>query len=247
MLVGGLGARNFRIIAKVSNEDDQYAHEKTAFPMTGIPEALNQQRLEQGARELALRDADLADIVRRLGTPPLWPREPGFGTLIHIILEQQISLKAAHTMLLRLQDHLGELTPETVLEAGDDALRGLGLTRQKSRYCLELAGRVNASDLVLQSLAALPQDEGRKALLDVPGLGPWSVDVYYMTALRKPDVWPFGDLALADAIADIKGLDSHPSRNEQARITEAWAPWRAVAARLLWAHYLDARGQLKNP
>jgi DNA-3-methyladenine glycosylase II len=209
-----------------------------------MSDPLNQKSLEQGTRELASRDADLAGIVQRLGVPPLWPRDPGFATLIHIILEQQISLKAAYTMLLRLEGHLGVLTPASVIDAGDDALRGLGLTRQKSRYCLELATRVHSGELVLENLADLPTDEGRRALLKVPGLGPWSVDVYYMTALRKPDVWPFGDLALADAIADIKGLEAHPTRDEQTRITEAWAPWRAVAARLLWAHYLDARGQL---
>lgn len=211
-----------------------------------IAEPLNLQTLEQGTRELASVDADLAAIVERLGIPPLWPRDPGFATLVHIILEQQISLKAAHTMLLRLQGSLGEISPKTVLQAGSETLRGLGLTRQKSRYCLELANRVDSGELALAQLPELPTEEGRQALLKVPGLGPWSVDVYYMTALRKPDIWPFGDLALADAIADIKGLKSHPSRDEQARITQLWSPWRAVAARLLWAHYLDARGQLNR-
>ena len=211
--------------------------------MTETCAPLNQQSLEKGTLDLASKNADLAAVVKRLGVPPLWPREPGFATLIHIILEQQVSLKAAHTMLLRLTDYLGELAPATVLAAGDDGLRQLGLTRQKSRYCLELASRVESGHLKLNDLANLPMEQGRQALLDVPGLGPWSVDVYYMMALRNPDVWPFGDLALADAIADIKGLNAHPSRDEQARITREWAPWRAVAARLLWAHYLDARGQ----
>lgn len=206
-------------------------------------DTLDSQRLACGTAELAEKDPDLAGIVQRLGVPPLWARDPGFPTLIHIILEQQISLKAAHTMLLRLTDHLGELTPGAVLNAGDDGLRQLGLTRQKSRYCLELSSRIDSRQLTLDDLEHLPVEEGRRTLLDVPGLGPWSVDVYYMMALRKPDVWPFGDLALADAIADIKGLEAHPSRHEQARITREWAPWRAVAARLLWAHYLDARGQ----
>lgn len=215
--------------------------------MPELSKPLTQQSLEQGATELASRDPALADIVERLGIPPLWPREPGFATLVHIILEQQISLKAAYSMLLKLQNHLGKVTPETVLQAGAEGIRGLGITRQKSRYCLELASRVHSGELALEDLPALPVDEGRDALLKVPGLGPWSVDVYYMTALRKPDVWPFGDLALADAMAEVKGLDSLPSRDEQARISEAWAPWRAVAARLLWAHYLDARGQLTSP
>jgi DNA-3-methyladenine glycosylase II len=208
---------------------------------------LTKESLEQGVAELASRDADLADIIHRLGVPPLWHREPGFATLVHIILEQQISLKAALTMLGRLEERLGELTPATILDAGDDTLRGLGLTRQKSRYCLELASRIDRGELVLENLASRPTEEGRQALLAVPGLGPWSVDVYYMTALRKPDVWPFGDLALADAMAEVKRLEGLPSRDEQARISETWAPWRAVAARLLWAHYLNARGQLNPP
>lgn len=216
----------------------------SAEPAAEVSLPLDQQSLERGARELAARDADLAGIVQRLGIPPLWPRDPGFATLVHIILEQQISLKAAHTLLLRLQDQLGPLTPSAILAAGDDGLRSLGLTRQKSRYCLELAARVESGELALDDLPSLPTEEGRQALLSVPGLGPWSVDVYYMTALRRPDVWPFGDLALADAMAEVKGLDSAPTRDQQARVSGAWSPWRGVAARLLWAHYLDARGQL---
>lgn len=210
-------------------------------------QTLNQALLAKATDELGRSDPGLADIARRLGPPPLWPREPGFATLVHIILEQQISIKAAHTMLMRLQDHLGEITPARVLAAGDDSLRSQGITRQKSRYCRELAERIDSGRLSLETLHTLPVEEGRQALLDVPGLGPWSVDVYYMTALKAPDVWPFGDLALADAIADIRGLDRHPTRAEQAEIIRPWAPWRAVAARLLWAHYLDARGQLNLP
>ncbi|MBW4934171.1 DNA-3-methyladenine glycosylase family protein [Marinobacter sp. F4206] len=92
-------------------------------------------------------------------------------------------------------------------------------------------------------LETLDDEQGRSHLLDVPGLGPWTVDIYYMMALRRPDVWPQGDLALASAIQDIKQLDARPTRGGQLGFAEQWAPWRAVAARLLWMHYLDARGQ----
>jgi DNA-3-methyladenine glycosylase II len=87
----------------------------------------------------------------------------------------------------------------------------------------------------------MSDQEGRESLLAVPGLGPWSVDVYYLMALRRPDVWPLGDLALAAAMQEIKQLDAPATRQQQVDIASAWSPWRAVAARLLWMHYLDNR------
>ena len=92
------------------------------------------------------------------------------------------------------------------------------------------------------AVARASDDEGRRMLLEVPGIGPWSVDIYYLMALRRPDVWPRGDLALAAAIRDVKGLRALPSHEEQEKMARAWAPWRSVAARLFWAHYLAKRG-----
>jgi len=196
-----------------------------------------------GVDILAQRDPDLHKVRARLGYPPLWIREPGFASLVQIILEQQVSIKAAATMFQRLTFHLGSVNPESVQKAGESELRGIGLTRQKSRYCVELADRIASGNLELSQLETLDDRLGRSHLLNVPGLGPWSVDIYYMMALRRPDVWPQGDLALASAIQDIKNLDARPTRDEKLGFAEQWAPWRAVAARLLWMHYLDARGQ----
>jgi DNA-3-methyladenine glycosylase II len=92
-------------------------------------------------------------------------------------------------------------------------------------------------------VASLPDTEGRSILLSIPGLGPWSVDIYYLMALRRPDVWPEGDLALASALRDVKRMRELPSRENQRAIAARWSPWRSVAARFLWAHYLEARGQ----
>lgn len=204
---------------------------------------LTSKSLNLGAEQLAAIDPDLGRLFLRLGTPPLWAREPGFATLIQIILEQQVSLKAARTMFQRLCEHLGEMSPRSVTIAGEASLKSLGLTRQKARYCHGLAERISDGRLNLEQLQTLTDEEGRKALLAVPGLGPWSVDVYYLMALRRPDVWPQGDLALAAALQEVKGLNAPATRSEQARFAEMWSPWRAVAARMLWAHYLDARGQ----
>jgi DNA-3-methyladenine glycosylase II len=206
-------------------------------------QTITEETLRLGVDTLAGRDPDLHRVYVRLGYPPLWTREPGFASLVQIILEQQVSIKAAATMFERLASHLESVTPDSVKKAGESGLRGVGLTRQKSRYCVELANRITSGELVLSQLECLDDGLGRSHLLNVPGLGPWSVDVYYMMALRRQDVWPQGDLALAAAIQDIKKLDARPTNDEQLAFAEQWAPWRAVAARMLWMHYLDARGQ----
>ncbi|MGB1479330.1 MAG: DNA-3-methyladenine glycosylase family protein [Marinobacter salsuginis] len=204
---------------------------------------ITDETLRVGVDVLAERDSDLCRIRDRLGYPPLWAREPGFSSLIHIILEQQVSIKAAATMFQRLASHLGSVTPELVQNAGESELRQVGLTRQKARYCVELANRIASGALELSKLDTLDDAQGRSHLLDIPGLGPWTVDVYYMMALRRANVWPQGDLALASAIQDIKQLEARPTTDEQLVFAEQWQPWRAVAARMLWMHYLDARGQ----
>jgi DNA-3-methyladenine glycosylase II len=197
--------------------------------------------LSEGARVLASRDPDLARIHARLGDPPIWGRRPGFSALVKIILEQQVSLLSAAAMYRRIETHLGGMTPLAVDRAGVAGLRGIGVTRQKAAYCHGLARRVLEGTLDLSAVARAIDEDGRRMLLDVPGLGPWSVDIYYLMALRRPDVWPRGDLALAVALRDVKRLPVLPVHEQQQELSRAWAPWRSVAARLLWAHYLSRR------
>jgi DNA-3-methyladenine glycosylase II len=212
-------------------------------PLAHVPRGLTRASLSQGARALAVQDPDLARILDQLGEPPLWGRRPGFPALVRIILEQQVSLAAAHTMYRRLCRHLEGMTAEGIYALQVAGLRKLGLTRQKAAYCHGLATRVVNGSLDLAAMARLPDDIGRQTLLTVPGLGPWSVDIYYLMALRRPDVWPQGDLALAVALREVKGMNNLPTREDQQALTSGWAPWRSVAARILWAHYLAARGQ----
>jgi len=203
------------------------------------PRALTRAALSDGVRALVAADHDLAGIVRRLGEPPLWGRRPGFDSLIRIILEQQVSLAAARTLHRRLVAHIGgAMTPQRLGALGVRGLREFGLTRQKARYCHGLAARVLDGRLDLAAVTRAAPDAARAALLAVPGLGPWSVDIYFLMALRRPDVWPHGDLALAVALREVKRLATLPSRSAQEAIAVRWAPWRSVAARLLWAHYL---------
>ena len=155
-------------------------------------------------------------------------------------------MSAARTVYRRLRGELGGMTPDLIFTTKISGLRSLGLTRQKSRYCFCLAEMILDDVLDLSDVARYPDHLGREMLLSVPGIGPWSVDIYYLMALRRPDIWPTGDLALPAAMKEIKKLNESPTQDEQEGIASAWSPWRSVAARLLWAHYLDARGRYEQ-
>jgi DNA-3-methyladenine glycosylase II len=193
--------------------------------------------------ELAARDADLAGIVARYGLPPLWDRQPGFATLLHIVLEQQVSLASARAAFDRLVALVDPLTPARFLALSDAQLLTVGFSGQKARYGRALAEAIRSGDLDLDALAGLDDDAAHLALQAVPGIGPWTSTIYLMMVLGRPDVWPVGDIALASAAADIKGLGQRPDAAGMAALGEAWRPWRSVAARLLWHDYLSRRGR----
>jgi DNA-3-methyladenine glycosylase II len=209
--------------------------------MAAVARALTRTSLAAGVAALARRDRDFAALYRRNGLPPMWARRPGFPTLVHIVLEQQVSIAAARSLFRRVCATLGGMTPERVLECGASGLHALGLTRQKASYCHALAAAVLDGSLSLTGIARAADAEGREALLALRGIGPWSADIYYLMALRRPDVWPVGDLALAIALQEVKGLRRRPDAERQAAMSAAWTPWRSVAARLLWHHYLTTR------
>jgi DNA-3-methyladenine glycosylase II len=199
---------------------------------------LDEVGIAAAVRALAVLDADLAGIAERHGPPPLWGREPGFESLVRIILEQQISLASAEAAFQRLVRATGVVEPAAIVAIGEEGLRSAGQTRQKSRYLVGLAGDILDGRLDLDAVAAVDDDTARTMLTSVVGIGRWSADIYLLMALRRPDIWPTGDLALAGAMRRAKGMPTLPTGPEQAAIAEAWRPWRAVAARLLWHAYL---------
>jgi len=203
---------------------------------------LTQRGLRTAVRALCATDAALAASVARFGPPPLWPREPGFATLVHIVLEQQVSLASAQAAFERLRAALGEVTPEGFLTLDDDRLRAVGFSRQKAGYVRRLARELN-DGFSLEGLGRLPDEAARAALIALHGVGPWTADIYLLMVLRRPDVWPHGDQALATAAREALDLDGQPTFAELAAIAERWRPHRAAAARILWHHYLSARGR----
>lgn len=199
---------------------------------------LTQKTLALAARELAARDQLLANIHATYGDPPLWQRAAGFRTLVHIILEQQVSLSSAKSMLLRIETAIQPFTPERFLELGEMRLRELGVTRQKSSYLLHLSQSIVGGQLNLGRLSRLSDDQVLDQLTGIKGIGLWSANIYLLMAMRRADIWPAGDLALAVALKELKGLATRPSPEALEVMAEEWRPHRAVAARMLWQYYL---------
>ena len=204
---------------------------------------INRETLEAGTIALARIEPAFGRIVDVHGPPPMWVRAPGYATLVKLILEQQVSLASAAAVYRRLRGSVGELTARSVLRAGPDVLRGVGFTRQKAGYAVDLAESIVSRRLSLSALARMPEADARAVLLSIRGIGPWTADVYRLVALRHADVWPHGDVALADAAHAMLGLSARPTQEALTGMAAQWAPWRSVAARLLWHHYLSVRGR----
>lgn len=201
--------------------------------------SLDETGYRKALSELAARDADLGRVYEILGPPPMWNREPGFATLVHIILEQQVSLASARACLNKLLAIVGELTPASLLALDDATLRAAGFSRQKTEYARILATALGSGALDLDEVAGMPDDEARECLMEIKGIGRWTADIYLLMALGRPDIWPAGDLALVVAAQRIKGFGARPTPEEFQRLGDPWRPWRSVAARLLWHHYLS--------
>lgn len=197
----------------------------------------------EGVEALRRTDPDLNLIVERIGPPPLWGRRPGFSTLLRIILEQQVSLASGAATYARLQRYLGRVTPGRVAACTVAQIREQGVTRQKAAYVHGLAGMVAARELDLRGLARMDDASARETLCKVKGIGPWTADVYLLMALRRPDIWPPGDLALLESAKRVKRMGKRPDDVRMGKVAEEWRPWRAVAARLLWHWYLWERRQ----
>lgn len=205
--------------------------------------ALTAEGFAAAATRLADGDGHLAAVISRHGLPDFWHRPPGFATLVLFIVEQQVSLDSARAVFERLSSSLGGVSPRSVASAGHEVLRSVGLTRQKQRYLVGLGEMMLANPSLLDDLADTPDAEARRRLLAITGIGPWTADVYLLSALRRPDVWPVGDRALQVGVGELIGLESPPDSRQLEDIGERWRPYRSVAARLVWHSYLRRRGR----
>jgi len=200
---------------------------------------LTDDTLAAAAEMLAARDRHLASIYRIHGPPPMWARRPGFPTLLRIILEQQVSLISARAMFARLKANIDPFTPEAFIGSGEAFLRSLGVTRQKAHYCVQVAHAFTNGQL--DKIVRMNDEDAHATLLSIKGVGPWTANIYLLMALRRPDIWPDGDVALATAAGKLRKVEPRPSFAKLAEIAEGWRPYRSVAARMLWQYYLAER------
>jgi DNA-3-methyladenine glycosylase II len=211
-----------------------------------VPIAANRLSPVTHARGLAWlgeKNALFGGIRARYGDPPFWSREPGFPALVHIVLEQQVSLASARAAYERLLEAVGRLTPSAFLEFDDLELKAFGFSRQKTATCRRIARAVLDRELDLARLAGQDDATVKSELVKIKGIGPWTADIYLLMALGRPDVFPSGDLAVASAAQDLMALDERPEAGLLDELALQWRPWRSIAARLLWHYYLSSKAR----
>lgn len=189
---------------------------------------------------LAKQDAHIAAILKEYGYPPVWSRKASFETLIHIILEQQVSLASAKAALVKLKEKIGTVTPKKLLGLSDAELKACYFSRQKTSYARALATAIENGELSLKKLQHLPDDEIREALTKIKGIGNWTVDVFLMMVLHRTDLFPTGDIALMNSVRHVKTI-SNATREEILALAEAWRPNRTVAAFVFWHAYIKRK------
>jgi DNA-3-methyladenine glycosylase II len=191
--------------------------------------------------QLAQMDADFANVIRLHDYPPMWTRPNTFETLVHIILEQQVSLASALSALNKLRERVQEITPARVLMLTDVEMRECYCSRQKTAYIRYLAEAILSGQIDLEAFQQMEDVDIRAQLTALKGIGNWTVDVYLMFVLQHTDVLPIGDLAIVNAIKRLKNLPKETLKEDLILLAEQWKPYRTVASMLLWHYYLSDR------
>jgi len=196
---------------------------------------------QQLCNELAERDAIFKNILQQHSYPPMWTRSASFATLIHIVLEQQVSLASAKAAFNKLKEKLGTITPSNLLQLTDEELKACYFSRQKTVYARHLAEAFISKKIQLKKLTASHDEDVRNTLKQIKGIGDWTADVYLMFALQRTDIFPIGDLAMVNALKEVKQLPAGTSKTDMLLLAEPWRPYRSIAAMMLWHHYLKTR------
>jgi DNA-3-methyladenine glycosylase II len=212
-----------------------------------IPTIFNTENYHLLCEQLAGRDTDLKTILDTYSYPPMWTRANTFETLVHIILEQQVSLASALAALNKLRERTIQITPEAVLSLSDEEMRACFVSRQKTVYIRGLAQAIKGGEINLELLEQLSDDDVRSRLISLKGIGNWTIDVYLMFVLQRVDIFPVGDLAAVNALKRLKQLPVSTTREQVLEISEGWAPFRSVATMMLWHYYLSNTGKKIAP
>jgi len=202
--------------------------------------------VKAGCDWLVAAEPVFGSVLEVTGIPPLRRRAAGFAGLAQVVVSQQLSNASAAAIWGRLEAAVDPFTHGTYLNVSDDVLRGCGLSGGKVKTLRGLAGALDGGALLLDQWDNFDDDEACAKLTAHSGIGPWTAEVYLLACLGRTDIWPVGDLALQKAVQDAFGLEAKPGPDEMISIAEPWRPWRAVAARLLWAYYSARLQQAKD-
>lgn len=186
---------------------------------------------------LAAADPKFKPLTERFGHITYRRREGGFSALLGLIVEQQLSVKAANTIIARLHAGLGDVSPQAVLSHDDDLMRGYGLSRPKIGYARALADAFHSGGFTAETLAAMETEAATQQLMALKGIGRWTAEVYLMFSEGRLDLFPVGDVALREAVGWLDGLEARPNEAYCAERALIWSPHRSIASHLLWAWY----------
>ena len=192
---------------------------------------------------LALKDTALAHALKIIGAPHIRKRKGGFASLFKIIVAQQVSVPSAEAIWKRCIKGVVPMSAKQVLTMNEDALRELGLTRQKANYVYALAQMVTARRFSFARIKKLDDEKALRYLQTLKGIGPWSAAIYLLFCEGRVDLWPPGDIALEHAYGHAKGLKEKPGSTSVNQQALQWAPWRGLAAHILWTYYAHIKGR----
>jgi DNA-3-methyladenine glycosylase II len=200
------------------------------------------EHVGHGLQALQIADARLVDVVRIASAVPLRRHPAGFESLCNIIVSQQISKASADAIFGRLKSAIDPFTPDTLLSLGEAPLIAAGLSRPKQKTFFAIA-QACSGGLDLEAMCSLPAEDAITRMTVLPGIGPWTAEVYLLFCAGHPDVFPSADIALQNAVRHAFSLEDRPTAKALTTIAAAWSPWRSVAARLFWAYYANMKGR----
>jgi DNA-3-methyladenine glycosylase II len=197
--------------------------------------------MQESIHFLSQKDEVLKTIIADFGLPIIQKREEGFASMCHIILEQQVSIASAKAAYEKLVNLVGKVDPFNIYNATDQDLRTCGISRQKTLYLKNLARRVINKELSFSSLPMKTEQQIRKELIQIKGVGNWSIDVYLMFCMQSQDIIPLGDIAIKNTLMELYNCQSE---EEMLVISSNWKPFRTLASFIIWHYYLKKRGKI---
>jgi DNA-3-methyladenine glycosylase II len=198
--------------------------------------------MQEAIQYLTTKDITLKFIIDNYGNPIVQKREEGFASMCHIILEQQVSIASAQACYTKIENYLGVITPQTIINSSDAELKSCGVSRQKIIYLKDLANKVLIDEIDFQSFSTKSETQIRNELLTIKGVGNWSIEVYLMFCLQSPDIIPLGDIAIKNTLKELYNCQTH---EEMLSLSDSWKPFRTLASYTIWHYYLIKRNKIK--